>query len=293
MNTKDVVAPDCWRPSQAVPFSSFPQVDPTCPTLVPNASPACLFPVGVHANSKLNLGLGREPLCRREPRMPLMRWCHHCRANKMGTQCCNSSVQGRSGIRPCRKVFCRSCLQRTYGESLDDALKDFNWWCPYCRSTCVCTHCRPSEEAGKRRDSPSTTGFSSSLPQPALDVKTQRRLAVSLSRVREMIKQVTAELRVAFTGCSWVLEVVDQDLKGVLQVCDSFDSLARRRSPRSSGSAGDTGIHSAVTSTPSVSDDNAASSFASLLNSPDSKWLVYDESLGTGDVHPTEKHLYQ
>eukprot|EP00742_Colponemidia_sp_Colp-10_P002832 GILJ01003026.1.p1 GENE.GILJ01003026.1~~GILJ01003026.1.p1 ORF type:complete len:228 (-),score=24.74 GILJ01003026.1:608-1291(-) len=71
-----------------------------------------------------------------------MRWCHHCRAKKIGVQCTNTSAPGRAGLlRTCLKVFCDSCLQKYYGQSLEAATRNPEWICPYCLETCVCSHC--------------------------------------------------------------------------------------------------------------------------------------------------------
>eukprot|EP00743_Colponemidia_sp_Colp-15_P012019 GILK01013549.1.p1 GENE.GILK01013549.1~~GILK01013549.1.p1 ORF type:complete len:237 (-),score=8.41 GILK01013549.1:48-758(-) len=73
--------------------------------------------------------------------LPVIRWCHHCRAKRLGTQCRNTAAAGRSGPRACKKAFCGSCLDRYYEESFKQVLCSTDWNCPFCRQNCKCTHC--------------------------------------------------------------------------------------------------------------------------------------------------------
>eukprot|EP00743_Colponemidia_sp_Colp-15_P009837 GILK01010777.1.p1 GENE.GILK01010777.1~~GILK01010777.1.p1 ORF type:complete len:309 (-),score=29.57 GILK01010777.1:366-1256(-) len=76
-----------------------------------------------------------------EPRELKMRWCHQCRAKRVGVQCCKKYVLANAGFRECRKAFCESCLTRFYGECMYIAVQNPGWICPFCNDACVCTHC--------------------------------------------------------------------------------------------------------------------------------------------------------
>eukprot|EP00742_Colponemidia_sp_Colp-10_P003479 GILJ01003706.1.p1 GENE.GILJ01003706.1~~GILJ01003706.1.p1 ORF type:complete len:306 (+),score=34.41 GILJ01003706.1:55-972(+) len=76
-----------------------------------------------------------------EPRMLKMRWCHQCRAKRVGVQCCKKFVLANAGFRECRKAFCESCLTKFYGECMYIAVQNPGWICPFCNDACVCTHC--------------------------------------------------------------------------------------------------------------------------------------------------------
>jgi len=64
--------------------------------------------------------------------------CHQCRqkTSDQKTVCRSGNCVGLNG------VFCSICLRNRYGQDIQEALKDSNWWCPPCLDICNCSICR-------------------------------------------------------------------------------------------------------------------------------------------------------
>eukprot|EP00742_Colponemidia_sp_Colp-10_P010936 GILJ01012074.1.p1 GENE.GILJ01012074.1~~GILJ01012074.1.p1 ORF type:complete len:306 (+),score=18.15 GILJ01012074.1:84-1001(+) len=132
-----------------------------------------------------------------------LRWCHHCRAKKVGVQCGNTAASGRSGPRHCKKVFCHSCLSRYYGQPTGQPASTSPWLCPYCCNKCVCTHCKPntpSTKSSAKSNSPEGEDCRSSdrsgSEEPLFNNKSRKRVATLLSKAHSVIKNLVDELSI-------------------------------------------------------------------------------------------------
>lgn len=67
--------------------------------------------------------------------------CHQCRQKTVDTKtnCRNPECVGVRG------QFCGPCLRNRYGEEVQDALLNPDWYCPPCRGICNCSFCRARE----------------------------------------------------------------------------------------------------------------------------------------------------
>lgn len=86
--------------------------------------------------------------------------CHQCKSRRalgLLAFCCNSTkAKGVKVIRPCRKKYCYTCLNKFYNESV--ASENASWLCPACRKQCVCAACKRHtgpDDAGSPSFSPS------------------------------------------------------------------------------------------------------------------------------------------
>eukprot|EP00743_Colponemidia_sp_Colp-15_P011916 GILK01013418.1.p1 GENE.GILK01013418.1~~GILK01013418.1.p1 ORF type:complete len:283 (-),score=3.68 GILK01013418.1:149-940(-) len=160
----------------------------------------------------------------------VLRWCHHCRAKKYGSECRNTAVPARSGVRICKKVFCMTCLERYYGEPFQQVMDNLEWHCPYCRNSCKCSHCNdtrnahsparshtPNNSADRPRSVERTPLETNTDTVDAYDRERQDQdFATAIAEAKRSISQVGQELET-------VSHVLDEDR--VRNITNSLQSL--------------------------------------------------------------------
>lgn len=85
-------------------------------------------------------------------------WCHQCKQKHDDVVYCSRYFKGS-----CSKKYCVGCIQRHYGEDINDDNKE-SWVCLYCRNLCSCAFCR--RRRGDESVPPSEFGVST-VPRKA------------------------------------------------------------------------------------------------------------------------------
>eukprot|EP00743_Colponemidia_sp_Colp-15_P005886 GILK01006327.1.p1 GENE.GILK01006327.1~~GILK01006327.1.p1 ORF type:complete len:227 (+),score=21.88 GILK01006327.1:138-818(+) len=183
-----------------------------------------------------------------------MRWCHHCRAKKIGVQCTNRSAPGRVGLRTCLKVFCDSCLQKYYGQSLEGASRDPEWICPYCLETCVCSHCVAA--AQRRLQDQLNPATTVPVTSAVVHKRAKKKVRALLAQAQEICNELESVIDDAILNS---VERRQQARNCIERVTQSFNTLSFMTSSSSSDNTISTsslhGSPGSVTSDSDTTDD--------------------------------------
>eukprot|EP00742_Colponemidia_sp_Colp-10_P010554 GILJ01011599.1.p1 GENE.GILJ01011599.1~~GILJ01011599.1.p1 ORF type:complete len:244 (-),score=6.87 GILJ01011599.1:872-1510(-) len=150
-----------------------------------------------------------------ERRTPLLKWCHHCRAKRYGSECENREAPAKSGVRACKKMFCATCLKRYYEEPIYAVMDNVEWHYPFCRNECKCSKCNKGKQNVSSTCLQTATSLSAASSSSNATTSSEHSGRTSVVGKSNQLRQ-DADLEALIIGSKRCISQVGQQLERIV-----------------------------------------------------------------------------